>query len=162
MTDQECDELYQKIIVILRHKQLTELVDRTVEQVAEGKIVTEDVKTFTEVFDSAQGSLFPSGNVSGRMKPASKSKLPVVVPYSSQERLEILIDVIEQALITPVEIEHYLAERFLPTYSFEKLIFTSEDGKQATVLDIDDEAIHAHQFTVSGLRKALATLKKEL
>jgi hypothetical protein len=84
MTDQECENLFQQLIEVLSHSQFSRLVNRITEQVAEGKIVENEVKTFTENLNTIQDMLPLAGMDRANMKPSYKSLFAIIVPYTAQ------------------------------------------------------------------------------
>ncbi len=162
MTDQECENFFQQIIELLSHSQFSRLIDRIKEQVAEGKIVENEVKTFTENLNTIQDMLPLARMDHANMKPSSKALFATIVPYTAQERLEILIDILEQALITPIEIQAYLSQVFTKSFSFQGIVFVSPEGETVEKINRDDQNILTHQLSAKKLREVLTQLRKEL
>jgi hypothetical protein len=162
MTDQECEAIYNEIIRMLQGDQFSVLVDGIMEQIAEGKIVIADVKTFKEILDEVQNVLPTLGPSHNDLRQFSTNQFPAITPYTPRERLEILIDVLEQALITPVEIENYLTKSFMPRYSLKGLAFVSHDGKQIIKIDRQNNDLQSRKHYTDSLRMDLALLRKEL
>ncbi len=162
MTEQECEVIFQKLVEMLKQHQLSELINRTADQIAEGKIVENDIKTFQENFDTPQSALPMLGLAHSNIKPASKASFSTVVPLVCKERLEILIDVIEQALITPIEIENYLRQTFLERHAIQRLAFVTPKGEEVVRIDKQYQNDQLHRTSIDQLRAALALLRKEL
>jgi hypothetical protein len=162
MTDQQCEEMYQKILDILRHHQLSDLIDGINEEIAEGKIIEDSVQTFKEDFAAKQNSLPAFESLQVDLKPASKIVFSTVAPYTPRERLEILIDVLEQALITPTAIEIYLQQDFLAKHGLQALVFRSEDGENVKKIYGQDQTLQSRKASMEQLRLALVQVRKAL
>jgi hypothetical protein len=162
MNEQECENVFQQIVATLRHSQFSNLVERVMEQITEGKIVEDKVATFKEIFDDARSMLPFTGIYHRNMKSSSKLSFATVVPYTARERLEILIDVLEQSLITPIEIEAYLSNVFMERYSFQDMAFVSPEGEILRKISRDDKTILRREISAKQLQDVLARLRKEL
>jgi hypothetical protein len=159
MTDQQCEEVFQRLLEILRSHQLYGLINRVMEQIAEEKIIEDEVQTFKETPGSGPDLFSPLGPLHTPLKPVSKKAFSTIVPYTPQERLAILIDVIEQTLITPTAIAIYLQQDFLEKRGFQGMIFTSQDGKTAIKIDIHDQTLQSRKYIVEQLRRTLNQLR---
>lgn len=163
MTEQECEGVFQQITNVLVRRQLSNVVTSVIAQIAEGKIVTDDVKMLKEDFDIGQNTLFTLSSPHRSMKQSSSTQLSTIAPYTARERLEILLDVIEQTVVTPAEIEFYLYETFLPKYSFKSILFASEDDQQPIIrVGGQDQSVQDRKHFTDQLRTAITLLRKEL
>lgn len=162
MTDSECEQVYQELIEVLKHHQLLEVISRVEEQIAEGKIAEENVKTLKEALNITQEALFTFDSLHSNMKQSSTVPFSIVTPYTAKERLEILLETIEQEIVTPAEIAIYLNQAFLPKYSFSAMTFTSELGESVKQVHREGHEIQSLRAFTDQLRSALLYLRKEL
>lgn len=161
MTDQEAEELYKGIMEQLRHRHLLEILDHIEEQIAEGKVVEEEVQTFKEPSGNIQNALPAFGSGTNHLKPSGKSLFSTIVPYTAKERLEIAINAIEQILFAPLEVREYLKTSFLERFSLQRLEFISPT--QETLVSINrQDPLHFDQTnSVNTFEKVLHQLREE-
>lgn len=162
MTDQEAEELYKGILVHLKQHHLSEIFNHIEEQIAEGKVVEEEVQTFREHLGTTQNALPAFGLETNHLKPSGKSQFSTIVPYTSKERLEIAVNVIEQTLFTPLKIQEYLKTSFLERFSLRRLEFISPTRGTLVSISQQDQ-LHFDQISpINNLKKILDQLRGDL
>jgi len=162
MTDQEAEELFQGIIENLKQHHLSEIISMVEDQIAESWIVEDEVKTFRENLNVVQNALPTLGSGSSHLKSYGKGSFSTVVPYTPKERLEILINIIEQTLFVPSEILEYLKTSFLEKRSLKRLEFLSPGGESLVRIDQQDLLNPDQMGLTNHFRKVLDTLRKVL
>lgn len=161
MTDQEAKELYKGILENLKENHLSNIISMIENQIAEGKIVEDGVKTFREDFAVEQNALPAFGSGNSHLKPSGKSSFSTIIPYTSKERLEIAVNIIVQTLFAPLEIREYLRTSFLERYSLRSLEFHSPAGNPSVRISQQDQLHHDPTDFTNRFKKVLDSLRKE-
>ena len=161
MTDQEAEELYTGLMEQLRQHHLLEILNHIEEQIAEGKVVEEEVQTFKELLGNTQNALPAFGSGTSYLKSSGKSPFSTIVPYTAQEQLEIAINAIEQILFAPLEVREYLRTSFLEKFSLQRLEFISPT--QETLVSISRQGPRHFDQTklMNTFEKVLDQLREE-
>jgi hypothetical protein len=161
MTDQEAEKLYKGIMEQLRQHHLLEILNHIEEQIAEGKVVEEEVQTFKEQLGNTQNALPAFRSGTSHLKSAGKSPFSTIAPYTAKEQLEITINAIEQILFAPLEVREYLKTSFLERFSLQRLEFISPT--QETLVSISrQDPLHFDQTnSINTFEKVLDQLREE-
>jgi hypothetical protein len=162
MTEQECENVFQQLLEILAQHQCSDLIERIKEDIAEGQTFDDDVQTFKELFKIQQPTLFSQDTFPSDLKPARKASFTVVFPYTAHERLNILLNMIEQVIITPIAIEAYLQHTFLEGNHFQKLILVSQDSKVKREVEVQNPQVKHRQDAAEYLRTIINSLRKAM
>lgn len=110
MNDDERNEVFNTLINILNDQGLGWVVNQVHEQIRLGKTEEREIKTLRE---SRQGpSLFDPDDYRSQLKPGPLAKFPVAVDYNPKERLQLLIDAIEQSVVHTAQMEEDLITYF--------------------------------------------------
>jgi hypothetical protein len=162
MTDQEAEEIYRDIIENLKQRQFSNIISMIEKQIAEGKIVEDEVKTFRETFGVVQNILPAFESEDRHLKPSGKGSFSTIIPYTSKERLGIAVNIIVQTLFAPLEIREYLRTSFLERYALRSLEFHSSTGDILVRISQQDQRNHDQTDFTNHMKRVLDMLKKEV
>lgn len=107
MNEQEIEQVYNNLMVLLRDSQYSRIARDVQEQIEEGYIKKEKVKIDLEIFREDDFTL-------GQERRNTKSTRTLYrrFEYSSKEKLLILIAAIEAVLVNPIRIRAFVVEFF--------------------------------------------------
>jgi hypothetical protein len=151
MNDQECDEVYEFLLAALTKSGLEWVSDQVVDQVHLGKTVEIEVETLREIrpAESLFTSFGPDQNLF-HLRKGPRATFPITIEYRPKERVLLLIDAINQAIVNTAEMESILTE-----------YFDSEVGHEMTVEFDSDEADSARAVVShQGASLRIATSQK--
>ncbi len=83
-------------------------------------------------------------------------------PNTSKEQLEIAVNVIEQALFTPLEIREYLETSFIKRFSLQRLDFVSSTQETLVSISQHDQPLFAQENSLDYLKKVLDQVRGDL
>lgn len=109
MNNQECNKAYETLVRVLNRNGLEWITAQVGEQVRIGKTIQRKIETLEEVRGP---SLFNVADYPGRLKKGPKATFPVTVDYEPPERLRLLIDAVEQAVVNTASMECHLSDYF--------------------------------------------------
>lgn len=153
MDESECTTAYNHLVKYLQDNGLTWVVDQVNNILALGKISTKKVKPFR---DLAERSASPSTHeqaymlmtVGHSLPVGSETELTTSSDYSPQERLVILIEAIENAVIETVAMEHD---------TIETLNSMNDQGVNGIIFVSEQNANERHGITADNVsRKRMA------
>ena len=111
MDSEECDEVFKKLLYLLDQNRLYWIVEQVNEQVHLGKTVEKEIETLKE--EKKEFSKISELDIHKRqMKKGPKARFPVTEEYNPNEKLNLLLDAIEQAIVNSAEMEYHLIEYF--------------------------------------------------
>jgi hypothetical protein len=138
MTEQESIGAYKELSYFLEQLQLTWIVHQVEDLVHIGKPVPKRVKTFKEKYEEPYLALLNEPDFSlSRLKLGAAAELTEVVAYTPQERLLLLIDAIEQAVVNTGQMEAETFESLERAVNHsipEDIIFVSEDNDEQVTI----------------------------
>lgn len=160
MNDRECNEAYERLINILNQNKLEWIVTQVEEQVRSGKTVEKEIDTLKE---SRRGfDLFTIDDYPSRLMKGPKATFPVTVEYQPSERLVLLLDAIEQAIVNTAEMEHHFIEYFGGEVdNWQGVEFYSEDPNSRPVA-INKETVLSRLDNGKQLKQLLDALRQEV
>lgn len=116
ISDRKASRIFEKLSQTLQDHQLSWVLEQIDEQIAQGKTEKIKIQIYKEVLQDAekeQRSLFHGlQTVSRKLKPSTKQERVVIVEYTPQERLLLLIDAIENVIVQTAEMEHQVTGFF--------------------------------------------------
>jgi hypothetical protein len=162
----ECTVVYDHLVDYLQDNSLTWVVDQINDTLALGKISTKKVKPFRDLAE--KGSRPPSTyeqthmltSVGYSLPVGSETELTASLDYSPRERLALLIQAIETAVMETVAMERATIETLnsLSDQEISRIIFVSEQNdNRRHIITADDTS--RRDGTVSQLRQLLLQLK---
>lgn len=110
MNDAECIEVYDHLVRILNENELSWIRVQVAEQIRLGKTVEKEIATFKE--SRRELTLFGTDDYHIQYKKGPKATFPVTEEYDPSERLLLLIDAIEQAIVNTAEMESHIIGYF--------------------------------------------------
>ena len=104
MNEQDCLTAYGSLVSILSENGWVWIISQVEEQIRLGKTIEREIDTLKEVRETGS-QLTP---YYPRLKKGPRAKFPVTEPYSPHERLKIIIDAIERAVLDSAAMENQL------------------------------------------------------
>jgi hypothetical protein len=108
MTESEANEVFDRLRTMLLEAGLDWMVDQVSEQIRFGKLTIKTVRVPRESDSFIEGEE-PTYGIRRR---ASTARFPATAEYSPKERLRLLIEGIEQAVLRLADIETAVLDRF--------------------------------------------------
>jgi len=137
MDDQESGAIYDRLLAALRRVGLEWVADQVVQEVRVGKTIQREVETF-------KGNRLPADSLdpnsreySPQFRRGPKATFPVTEEYRPSERLRLVLDAIERAVVNTADMEHEVLERLGSTLGIiEGISFSvEEDAGESIQLD---------------------------
>lgn len=149
MSPSEATEVYESLIAMLKQLGLVWVVEQVSQEAASGRTITKTV--------SLQGEeLTPTGR-----RRRQRVEFASTMPYSPQERLHLLLNAVEHAVVGTLEMRRTTFEVLSATGAPSEVKFVSEtppvEGHSYRRSDVETQA-----RTVEHLRGLLKELREEL
>ena len=146
---------------ILTENKLSWISNQVAEQIRIGKTVEKEIATFKESRRTLL--LFEERDYRIQYKKGTKATFPVTEEYSPSERLLLLIDAIEQAIVNTAEMESHLIEYFGEQLDndWQGIRFYSEEQDSQSVV-IDRKTSSSRLQNSQHLKQLLGSLRKEI
>jgi hypothetical protein len=139
MTDEESEEIYERLRSILDQRGLHWVTSQVGEQLRLGKLVHKEAKTLRETEFAAP--LFAAETPGRGWREGPKFKFPVTVPYEPKERLSLLIDAIQLAVVATSEMED----------AFTGFFQTNNERAIQIAFYGEDDPVEVHTFDVGSV-----------
>ena len=164
MEDREYQELYNSLITVLQKKRLNWVINEIDEQIRIGKLEEKEAKPLKERKLLEQNALPGFQQDTSLFEYGSKTKFQVRREYKPQERLLILINAIEQAVINIVEIENEVMAFFDTDPGLGKIdvTFTPTENEEEYTFTINSIDKMPKNSDVDKLKGLLTRLRKEV
>ena len=111
MDNQECNEVYERLMEMLAENKLDWIVEQVNQQVQLGKTIIKETETLKHQ-EKEFSQLYEDDVYIPKVKKGPKAKFPVTEDYTPNEKLNLLLDAIEQAIVNTAEMENHLIEYF--------------------------------------------------
>lgn len=171
MTPDECLQVHNELIEMLRQVEMTWIIEQVNETILLGKSHSKKVKTFKERSGNDQLQLIYDTNQSPatiseyRARPTGPEvDLTATLEYTPQERLKLLITAIEQAVVETAEMEQ-ITVRNLEALSKDQHIFgiafISEQNDREELL-LSNQSSEQRITTAHQLRQFLYQLRSAI
>ena len=108
MDGKEFNEVYDFLVDTLKQKGLRWVATQVTEQVKLGKTVEKEIETFKEFRDKSIEQIDYLSEIP--LKKGPKATFPITEEYSQKEKLILLIDAIEQAVVNTSEMEYHIVD----------------------------------------------------
>lgn len=157
--EQECTEIFEQLSKVLSESRLDWITSQVSEEIRIGKTIQRQIETLKDVQESGFATF---GDNVGNFKKGPKATYAVTVEYTSEERLELLIDSVRRAVVNTADMEDYLV-RFCESDENRpsKIEFHSdESGKQPRL--IDRQALVTRFDATRILAELLESLRSEI
>ena len=162
MEDQESSAIYDTLLATLRRVGLEWVTDQVIEEVRLGRTIEREVETF-------KGSRLPTDFIDVRSREYSpqfrrgpKATFPVTEEYRPPERLKLVLDAIEQAVVNTVDMEHEVFDRLGTTLGINDGISFSIDEALGESIRLDPQLSALRFETSRTLRGLIDTLRREI
>lgn len=155
MPERTLDEAYEALLQSMRDQGLGWVVEQVQQQVRAGKLVTKDVTPFRESYSSRFIEELAVGTRRRR-----RERLAATEEYSAEERLSLVLEAIENAVVHTAEIQDQVLQFVQDQSSIDQVRFEPDafEEAQAFTLSADDR----RRPQVEMLREALARLRMEV
>jgi len=160
MNNDECKEVFDTLIKMLNDQGLGWVVEQVQEQIRIGKTEEKEIKTLKEARHSP--SIFELDDYRKQLKTGPLATFPVAVEYGSEERLQLLIDAIEQVVVNTAQMEESFTSFFeteLP--NLRDIRFFSEDGTSSP-REINRQSAVIRNEEAKKLKQLLEELRTEI
>jgi hypothetical protein len=161
MNDKECDEVYQRLTDMVNQIGLEWVIAQVAEQIRLWKTVEKEIETLRET--RTERTLFTVNEYRSEFRKGPKATFPVTVEYSSRERLSLLIDAIEQAVVNTADMEHHLLNFFdKATEKWDGVIQFYSEEPDIRPRSIDKRVSASRLESSRRLRQLLDNLRQEI
>jgi hypothetical protein len=160
MNDVECDQTFGELSEIVRSFNLDWIIEQVKEEIRAGENIDEEtVRGFASDDRDVRSLAFdPAGEY---LKAGRRAKFPVVREYSACERVILLIEAVDRAVVETAQMEAELLARFAKEdQQILKLGFA--DDEQERIRLIDTESVFKRAAAASELNILLKQLKDEV
>lgn len=160
MTTEECNIVYDTLVDILNKSELGWIVSQVEDQLRIGKTVEKEITTLTE--GRSRNALLGFEEYREHLRSGPKATFPVTIDYDSKEKLSLLVDAVEQAVVDTAEMEKHILDFFgeeLP--SLESVEFYSDEVTREPI-SINRQSTASRQIYGSKLKLLLEDLRKEI
>jgi hypothetical protein len=165
MNDHECKEVFDALIKLLQAQDLGWVESQVREEIRLGKTIARERKAFEDVSFNPDESFHPNIFKAGDRKQLGagpSTTFPDTVEYSAEERLQLLINAIEHAVVNTAEMEESFTSYFETEFPhFENIQFYSEDGTVQPRI-INRQSARSRTEKAKKLRQLLEELRKEI
>lgn len=156
MTEAECEQTYDQLVVAINNVGLLWLTNQIAEEIRFGRATTIEV---TERADTPDDLLFPNLTKRPRHSQVTVSATRI---FTSQEKLMVLLDALEQAVIATYEMETAVKEYVSETsknWKSIRLVRTDEPTSEPIEITLyNDEERNENINTLRRLMKGLRGL----
>jgi hypothetical protein len=162
MEERDCVAAYERLLSALRQNHLGWVADQVIQEVRLGKTAQKQVDTLRE---SRRGGVSSSSDMRSYPKQLEKgprATFPVTEAYTSAERLALVLDAIEQAVINTAEMETELFKHLrAESGAFETIAFSPEEGESGQIRLVHQDSLRKHE-AVETLRGQLDALRRQV
>jgi hypothetical protein len=158
MSDDECRDVFDTLIISLQASGLAWVESQVRDQIRLGKTIEREREVPNEL--RFQRSIFEADREQTNRR--SPTTFPITIEYSAQERLRLLIDAIEHAVVNTAAMEESFTSYFeAESPHLESIQFYSEDASlQPRIITRQSAAFRTEK--ASQLHKLLEELRKEV
>jgi hypothetical protein len=128
MNDQDYNELNSSLSSVLREKEMVWVIDQVNEQISLGKTESKEIVSDEDYRQNTLPEFVPKRRTSGRGR--RKEEFLVTTEYTPKEKLLLLIDAIEQAVVNTSTMVHdtlYFTHR---EFKIESISFYSVENQR--------------------------------
>jgi hypothetical protein len=160
MTAEECNIVYDTLVSTLDISGLQWIVSQVEEQLRLGKTVEKEIRTLTE--GRSRDTLQGFEEYREHLRSGPKATFPITIEYEPKEKLSLLIEAIEQAVIDTAEMENHIIEFFgKDLLSLESVAFYPDEGDKETV-SINRQSAASRHVHGANLKQLFEILRKEI
>jgi len=160
MTEEQCAETYDLLANLLRRSNLEWVMDQVDADVRVGKLVEKSIREIStrHTERSVAFELIETFEPQRRVRSGSIRQR---VEYSNRERLLVLIEAIEHAVLHTAELEEATLKLMANTHASLQIVF-DPDGSNERPCSVDQAATSSRQQFRNDLRQALNQLKARI
>lgn len=160
MNDEDFNTIFFALSEVLRQKEMHWVLDQVNEQIRLGKTESKEISPQDE--DYRQSSLLDVGarprTLRGRAR--KKEEFLVTTEYTPKERLLLLIDAIEQAVVNTNRMVHDTLEFTHEGFNIDEITFYSEEEQKPKTFRTGEFEANARQITY--LKDLLEKLRNQI
>lgn len=160
MDDQQCTETYEILHKVLEQNGLGWVFEQVEEEIRLGKTVEREIDTLRE--DKQGFDLFTHEDYPTTLKKGTKARYPVTIQYSPPERLLLLIDALERAVVNTAEMEYHITDVFEGELEDWKALTFHSEETGAHVISITEQTAFSRLKHSKKLKELLDLLRKEI
>ena len=160
----ELERLYQGLLELIRSLGLGWVAEQVVEEVSVGKVLPADFKARRADMTARGSFLFASGSPDSELpRRGPREDVLVMEEYTPEDRLRLLLDAIEEAVVNTGSMEDQLFERLglFEASSIQGIEFYSELTDEVT-MTIDRSRARAMHLTGVTLKERLDHVRQEI
>ena len=160
MDDEDYNDIFSALSDVLREKEMLWVLDQVNEQIRLGK--TESKEIASQEDDRRQSPLPGIGTMQRmpRGRARKKEEFLVTTEYTAKEKLLLLIDAIEQAVVNTSKMVHDTLEFTHEEFNIDEITFYSEENQQSKTFSSDEFAVKDRQ--VAHLKDLLEKLRNQV
>ena len=159
----ELERLYQGLLELIRSLGLGWVAEQVVEEVSVGKVLLADFKARRAEMTARGSSILTFGHADSELpRRGPREDVLIVEEYTLENRLRLLLDAIEEAVVNTGSMEDQLFERLVPeASSLQGIEFYSELTDEVT-MTIDRSRARAMHLTGVTLKELLDQVRQEI
>jgi hypothetical protein len=160
MTEEQCAETYNILANLLRRSNLEWVMDQVDADVRVGKLVAKPIREIS-ARHIARSVAFELVETFEPQRRGRSGSIRQRVEYSNRERLQVLIEAIEHAVLHIADLEEATLKLMANTHSSLQIVF-EPDGSNERPFKVDWADINSRQQFRNNLRQALNQLKAQI
>jgi hypothetical protein len=160
MTEEQCAETYDILADLLRRSNLAWVMDQVDADVRVGKLIEKPIREIS-ARHTARNIAFELVDAPEPQRRGRSGSIRHRVEYSNRERLQVLIEAIEHAVIHTADLEEAALKLMAKTHSSLQIAF-EPDGSNEPLFRIDQADIDSRRQFLNELRQALNQLKDQI
>lgn len=158
MTQEECEFAYGRITAAMRTQKLEWLVAQVEEKIRFGRPLTKKVRMVPEEIEDL--AVYPS---EGPARRARQVLVTATRPYTNEERLRILIEALQHAIVERHDMEDVVRRSIHHATKTNSLVaLVRADAEGAAPIHIPPEADAQRTENVRRLSRTLQTLRERI
>jgi hypothetical protein len=159
MDNRECDEMYERLTSMLNQVGMGWITAQVTDQVRLGKTIEREIETLKEGRERDLSLFADIDDYPTRFKKGPKATFPVTEEYRPSERLLLLIDALERAVVHTAEMESHLFEYFGEMTDLGEIQFYFEE-MDVPPISLERRKVIARFKNSEVLKGLLDTLRK--
>jgi len=161
MDSQECNKVFERLLHMLDKNKINWVVEQVKQQVQLGKTIEKEIETLKHK-EKEFAQLREDDVYIPKVKKGPKAKFPVTEEYTPNEKLNLLLDAIEQAIVNTADMENHLIEYFGSSLQKWEGINFYPDEPESKPISINLETISDRFDNSQYLRDLIIKLRREI
>jgi hypothetical protein len=160
MTEEQCAETYNILANLLRRSNLGWVMDQVDADVRVGKLIEKPIREISARYPT-RGVAFELVEMPEPQRRGRAGSIRQRVEYSHRERLRVLIEAIEHAVLHTADLVEAALKLMADTRPSLQIVF-EPDGSNERPFSVDQVDIHSRRQFQNDLRLALNQLKAQI